>query len=595
MNSLLCGLPVQPKRAFVENLPSLLSIRSGITGGLRWLAILPPKKLCAVLGLAFVYRWMMDSDRELLIRFCETGCDRAFATLVDRYIDLAYSVAYRQMGGDGQSARDVCQEVFVALAKKAKGLGEGVVLSGWIYRSVRFETLRIRKAECRRRARESEAQMREFQTNADESQSVKWDEIRPLLDEAIGDLPEKDRAAICLRFFDNRSFLEIGEQLELSENASRMRVNRALDNLSSKLSKRGFRSISGVLGTIIGGQISMGAPVGLSATIAQSTLGASVGLSGGTLLGGVAGIMNTTKGAIVAASLASAIAVVTTVWQATRLDAAQREYDEIVSAGGSLEFRQSELAILQARLSELDDEFAGLSGRERERSTGGFAAHGFEVEEFEAALESWVEKVDRLAQYLSLNQRYRIPELDRIDEGLWLEVVQDRTLETEADFRDALSFLRYRAKFKTSSKVMEAMNSYLKDSDRQLPENVFELLAYADEEIDEGILSRFQIDLSHGRDLKLIDKGTIVFRELRVDPVWDYLATFRKGQGHTGTGGTPMGHAEYKFRQDHDRDPETKEDLAPYVTEEKALAVFDEWWRAKTTTIDFDTFENAGN
>ena len=116
----------------------------------------------------------MESDRELLSRFCEVGCDRAFAALVDRYIDLAYSVAFRQMGGDAQSARDVCQEVFAALAKKAKGLEKGVVLSGWVYRSARFETLRIRKAEQRRRAREWEAQMRNAQMDDDDAQSIDW-------------------------------------------------------------------------------------------------------------------------------------------------------------------------------------------------------------------------------------------------------------------------------------------------------------------------------------------------------------------------------------------------------------------------------------
>ncbi len=69
-----------------------------------------------------------------------------------------------------------------------------------------------------------------------------WAQVRPVLDEALSEIGERDRDAILMRYFDDRSFPEIGLRLRLTENAARMRVERALDRLDGALRKRGITS-----------------------------------------------------------------------------------------------------------------------------------------------------------------------------------------------------------------------------------------------------------------------------------------------------------------------------------------------------------------
>ena len=66
-----------------------------------------------------------------------------------------------------------------------------------------------------------------------------WPQIAPLLDDAMGRLGEKDRNAMVLRFFEDRNFEEVGAALGASEDAAKMRVNRALEKLRTFFTKRG--------------------------------------------------------------------------------------------------------------------------------------------------------------------------------------------------------------------------------------------------------------------------------------------------------------------------------------------------------------------
>ena len=58
-----------------------------------------------------------------------------------------------------------------------------------------------------------------------------WQEIEPLLDNAMNSLGEADRAALLLRFFENKSLREVGVALGVSDDTAQKRVTRALERL----------------------------------------------------------------------------------------------------------------------------------------------------------------------------------------------------------------------------------------------------------------------------------------------------------------------------------------------------------------------------
>jgi RNA polymerase sigma factor (sigma-70 family) len=237
----------------------------------------------------------MLTDPELLRRYAVEKSDAAFEELVRRHISLVYAVARRQVGGDTHLAEDVTQQVFTALARKATMLSDRATLSGWLYRSAHFAASDAVRAERRRRVREQEAHTMQETTSAEPGEAD-WEKLRPTLDALIAQLDDADRDAVSLRFFDGCSFAQIGAHLRLSENAARMRVDRALDKLQSALTRRGVTSTTAALGLVLTSQAAAVVPVSLAASVAGAAVtgaatatGVVAWLGGGKIVAAVAG------------------------------------------------------------------------------------------------------------------------------------------------------------------------------------------------------------------------------------------------------------------------------------------------------------------
>lgn len=97
--------------------------------------------------------------------------------------------------------------------------------------------------------------------------SLSWEVAGELLDKAIECLSEEDRDAICMRFFEERTYGELALRLGLKENAARMRVNRAVEKLQTVLEKRGVKSSVAALGGIYAGHSLVSAPAGLASSV----------------------------------------------------------------------------------------------------------------------------------------------------------------------------------------------------------------------------------------------------------------------------------------------------------------------------------------
>lgn len=214
---------------------------------------------------------MLD-DATLLRRYAESRSEPDFAELVRRHLNLVYSVALRQVNGDSHLARDITQLVFTDLAQKAGSLVRHPVLAGWLFTSARYAAAKVVRGERRRHAREQEAFRMQASLQSDPSGPPDWDRVRPVLDEALGELGERDRLAILLRFFEGRDYAGIGAQLSLTDNAARMRVDRAVDKLRGLLQRRGIVSTSGALAAALTAQAVTAAPAGLAATVTSAAL-----------------------------------------------------------------------------------------------------------------------------------------------------------------------------------------------------------------------------------------------------------------------------------------------------------------------------------
>ena len=142
----------------------------------------------------------MNETEELLRSYVDEGSEEAFGQLVSRYVNLVYSTALRQVGGDAHLAEDVAQAVFATLAHKARTLPTGVVLAGWLHRHTCFTAAKAVRTERRRQAREKAASQ---MNTANEPEST-WQQLAPMLDDAMNGLASSDRDLLVLRFFEAR-------------------------------------------------------------------------------------------------------------------------------------------------------------------------------------------------------------------------------------------------------------------------------------------------------------------------------------------------------------------------------------------------------
>lgn len=137
-------------------------------------------------------------------------------------------------------------------------------LSGWLLQTTRYAAKTHIRSAIRRTRREQEAAM---QSEPNESSPAVWMQLEPLLDETMASLGETDRAALALRYFENRTAAEIGLTLKLNEEAAKKRVNRALEKLRKFFTKRGVDSTTVIIAGAISTNSMQAAPVGLAKTI----------------------------------------------------------------------------------------------------------------------------------------------------------------------------------------------------------------------------------------------------------------------------------------------------------------------------------------
>ena len=181
---------------------------------------------------------MTVSDRDLLRRYVRGRSEQAFTELYRRHIGMVHATCRRELGSS-ELADDAAQAVFLVLARKAPSLYGGPNLAGWLFQTARFVARSARRQETQREMAQQKAQAVAQRDQEHNTHPTFWAEVEPLLNEALGRLPEPNRTAILLRFLEGRSLAEVGAILGISEAAAGKRTFRALNKLKGLLAKQG--------------------------------------------------------------------------------------------------------------------------------------------------------------------------------------------------------------------------------------------------------------------------------------------------------------------------------------------------------------------
>jgi RNA polymerase sigma factor (sigma-70 family) len=250
----------------------------------------------------------MREPAELISDYARTRSESAFGELVERYINLVYSVAVRRVGGDSHIAKDVTQTVFIDLARKAHGLPSTILLGGWLHRHTCFVTSTVMRTERRRQAREREAV--EMEKISGDVPNETLTKLSPILDEAIDSLGAADRSAIVLRYFEQKDFNGVGKELGTNGDAAQKRVSRALEKLRKLLSRRGVVLSGGLLVAELGKSAVVAAPAGMAAQVTSNALIAASASSVGITIFGLMHSMKAWAAVGIAAGLVLVVSLI---------------------------------------------------------------------------------------------------------------------------------------------------------------------------------------------------------------------------------------------------------------------------------------------
>ena len=293
----------------------------------------------------------MSDDAELLRRYTDDHDEDAFAELVRRHLALVYQAARRQTG-DAHRAEDVAQAVFTDLARKARSLSKRPSLAGWLHTSTRYAAIHAQRTERRRQLREQEAHAMNAPLHSSPANEGDWTRLRAVLDDALHALGERDREAVLLRFMESRPFAEIGARLAMTEDAARMRVERALDKVRKLLARRGVTSTSAALALLLADQAAAAVPAGLAAKITTTTLALQVVAGGATAGLGFFTLMSTGK-------------IITGIAVCLLGTALVYETVENRKTHGSLTASKQQQAELIAKVHDLENRLTSVSNRLR--------------------------------------------------------------------------------------------------------------------------------------------------------------------------------------------------------------------------------------
>ncbi len=179
-----------------------------------------------------------------IIEKLQLGSEQAFKTLVENYQKLVVNTCYGMLH-DKDDAEDVAQEVFIEVFRSVQNFRADSKISTWLYRIAVNRSLNFIRDNKKRKWFQSfedtvKSKNAGFEnivsgTSEDADSQIENKQRATMLHEAINSLPENQKVAFTLNKYEDLSYREISEVMNLSVSSIESLIHRAKKNLQKKL------------------------------------------------------------------------------------------------------------------------------------------------------------------------------------------------------------------------------------------------------------------------------------------------------------------------------------------------------------------------
>jgi RNA polymerase sigma-70 factor (ECF subfamily) len=188
---------------------------------------------------------MGPTDEELVAPF-QDGDASAFDQLVRRWDRRVHGAIYRVVGAD-EDARDLCQEAFLKAYRGLGGFKKEARFSSWLYQIA----VNVCRDRMRRQRGKTVVSLDELSsagelpfkgTGPSALELMEAGDLSRTVAAAVASLPEEQREVIVLKEYQDLTFLEIAEALDVPVSTVKTRLYRGLTQLRQRLMRQGIRS-----------------------------------------------------------------------------------------------------------------------------------------------------------------------------------------------------------------------------------------------------------------------------------------------------------------------------------------------------------------
>jgi RNA polymerase sigma-70 factor (ECF subfamily) len=179
--------------------------------------------------------------------------DAQLVTSIARYSEIALAEVYRRHGGavyglarrvlnNASEAEDVTQEVFLRLWNRPDRFdpGRGTLRSFLLTQSHGRAVDAVRSLNARRLRESGDA--RRTATAEYDMQHEVWDlAVADQVARALGDLPDEERRAIELAYFDGHTYVEVADLLGQPEGTVKSRIRNGMRRMRAVLVEAGVQ------------------------------------------------------------------------------------------------------------------------------------------------------------------------------------------------------------------------------------------------------------------------------------------------------------------------------------------------------------------